>query len=149
MTGGGKLKDTVSSNVTPDRSRETDIDWIILAGGRLGYSFDRSLLYVKGGYANAQVKLQSFVTSTGVTSGFSNRNEGGWNVGAGWEYAVAKGIHLGIQYDFISLNGSDRFNVNTPAFAPGNHVNVDADIQMVTARLTFLLGRDHQSVSLK
>jgi outer membrane immunogenic protein len=145
---GAKLDDTVNSTVVADRSRSMDISNIFLAGVRLGYAMDRSLLYVKGGYANAEVEISSNVVSSGALTSSSSKRENGWNIGAGWEYAVSPNVIFGVQYDFISLDGSDRLNTQTPAFAGSttHHLDVDADIHVVTARLSYKFGRELEPV---
>ena len=142
------LEETRNSVIAANRSRSVDINNIFLAGARLGYVMDRSLFYVKGGYANAEVEISSNVVSTGVLTTSSNKRENGWNLGAGWEYAVSQNVIVGVQYDFIRLDGSDRFNAQTPAFAGAitNHLNVDTDIHMVTARLSYKFGREPEPV---
>jgi outer membrane immunogenic protein len=142
------LDETVNSTVVANRSRSVDINNIFLAGVRLGYAMNRSLLYVKGGYANANVEISSNVISTGQLTSSSSKRENGWNLGAGWEYAVSPNVTVGLQYDFISLDQSDRFNTQTPAFAgtPTHHLGVDTDIQMVTARVSFKFGREPEPV---
>jgi outer membrane immunogenic protein len=137
---GADLDETVKSAAVTDRSRSVDINNIFLAGVRLGYVMDRSLIYVKGGYANAEVEISSNVISTGQLTSSSSKRENGWNIGAGWDYALTPNVTLGLQYDFISLDGSDRLNVQAPGLATTHHLDVDADIHTVTARLNYKFG---------
>lgn len=138
------LEETVPSPVAADRSRSIDISSIFIAAARLGYAMDRSMFYVKGGYASANVGISSNVVSTGVQSTSSRHREDGWNIGVGWEYMWMPNVIVGLQYDYVSLDGSDRFNTQTPAFAASttHHRNIDTDIHMATARISFKLGRD-------
>ena len=132
----------MKSTLVADRSRSVDINNIFLASVRLGYVMDRSLLYVRGGYASGEVEIGSNVISTGQLTTTSSEREHGWNIGAGWEYALSPNVILGLQYDYIRLNGSDRLNAQTPAFAASttHHLDVDVDIQTVTARLSYKFG---------
>jgi outer membrane immunogenic protein len=60
--------------------------------GRLGYAFDRTLLYVTGGYAYTNVGADASVTTVpgGVTTtSSSNTTKSGYALGAGLEYAFA------------------------------------------------------------
>jgi len=139
---GADLDETVNSVAVADRSRSGKINDIFLASVRLGYAFDRSLLYVKGGYANAEVDLSSHVVSTGVLTSSSSKREDGWNLGAGWEHALTRNVIVGVQYDFIHLDGTNRLGVDRNGFATTNHLNVDTDISVVTARLSYKFGRD-------
>jgi outer membrane immunogenic protein len=140
------LNETVESAVINNRSRSVDINDIFLAGVRLGYAADRSLFYVKGGYANADVDISSHRISNGQLTSSSSKRESGWNLGAGWEYAIKSNVILGVQYDFISLDGSDRFDTQRPGFATTDHREVDIDIHTVTARLSFKFDRDREPV---
>ena len=133
---GADLNETVNSLAVADRSRSEKINDIFLASVRLGFAFDRSLLYVRGGYANAEVDISSHVVSTGVLTGSSSKREDGWNLGAGWEHALTRNVIIGVQYDFIHLDGTNRLNVEKNGFANQNHLNVDTDISVVTARLS-------------
>ncbi len=57
---------------------------------RVGYAFDRSLLYVTGGYAYTNVGADAAVTAGGVTTtSSSNTTKSGATIGAGLEYAFA------------------------------------------------------------
>ena len=140
------LNEDVRSAVVNNRSRGVDINDIFLAGVRLGYAANRSLFYVKGGYANADVDISSNRISNGQLTSSSSKRENGWNLGAGWEYAIRSNVTLGVQYDFISLDGSDRFDTQRPGFATTDHRDVDADIHTVTARLNFKFDRDREPV---
>jgi outer membrane immunogenic protein len=146
---GANLDETVTSTAVADRSRSEKISDIFLAGVRLGYAFDRSLLYVKGGYANATVDIDTHVISTGTLTGSSSKRENGWNLGAGWEHALSRNIIVGVQYDFIQLDGTDRLNVNTAGFVTGNHLDLNTDIHVVTARLSYKFGREETAMPLK
>ena len=78
----------------------TDVEWIATAVGRLGYAWDRSLIYVKGGYATANVELRG---DNGVDTFKASERHNGWTVGAGWEVAVLKNLSLGVEYNYYDF----------------------------------------------
>ena len=66
---------------------------------RLGYAFDRSLLYVTGGvaYADMRNRFQACTPGfCGLTVPFTNSTgwRAGYTVGGGWEYAIARNWSL-------------------------------------------------------
>ena len=94
------LDATTTATLVPDRSRRSKIDDLWTVTGRLGYAWDRSLTYVKGGYANGRVSYDTFVTSSGLPTTTSKAREGGWTLGAGWEYAFWQNVSLALEYDW-------------------------------------------------
>ena len=74
----------------------------VSATARLGYVVDPgALVYVRGGYANAQYKLDD-----GFTSFSADRD--GFTVGAGYERMMAKNVSARLEYGYSDF-GSDKF----------------------------------------
>lgn len=61
--------------------------------GRLGFAYDRALLYVAGGYAGTAMKLERGTTSA---SPWLN----GWTIGAGVDYAITDSLFLRGEYRY-------------------------------------------------
>jgi outer membrane immunogenic protein len=75
--------------------------WLSLVTGRIGYAFNRYLLYAKGGaaFTNERNKL---VNSVGVgDSGMTTQY--GWTVGGGVEYALDPNWSVRLEYDFVDF----------------------------------------------
>ena len=53
------------------------------------------------------------------------------------EYAISPNVILGVQYDYVSLSGSDRWDTDKPGFGITDHRSIDAAIHAVTARLNW------------
>jgi outer membrane immunogenic protein len=130
----------------------TEIAWLTLVTGRLGYAFDRTLIYAKGGYAGAEVEASMRDVITNVVgfcgpsqpqgpchAGGSNWQHG-WVVGGGVEFALARQLTLGVEYNYIDL-GSERITNLTSATAGtvASDQTVDVTVQTVTARLSVKL----------
>jgi len=79
--------------------------WLTLADARLGYAWDRVLLYAKGGGAFIGTS-NSGVTVAGVPFGLtgSSSSNTGWNVGAGLEWAFSGPWSARVQYDYVRMN---------------------------------------------
>ena len=88
-------------------------NWYGMATGRLGYAFDRVLLYVKGGaaFVRTQASVLDQCTATGCgnwlisTSGSETATT--WTVGGGLEWAFAPNWSVKGEYMFIGLNNHD------------------------------------------
>jgi outer membrane immunogenic protein len=98
--------------------------WLTTATGKLGYAWDRVLLYGKGGWAwvgqsNSNV---SVTTPTGTTAASlsSNSTAGGWTAGLGVEWAFAGNWSARAEYDYIGLQ-----NQNYTVTATGTRFNGD------------------------
>ena len=115
----------------------TDVEWIATVVGRLGYAWDRSLIYVKGGFATASVELRG---DNGVDTFKASERHNGWTVGTGVEFAVLKNLSLGVEYNYYDF-GRETYSITT---ANGNAIAIDADAQVhsVLARLNLRFGAD-------
>ncbi len=135
------IKGTSISTVgAADDNFKTKIDSIFLASGRFGYAWDRTLLYAKGGYANAEIKT-STTDTVGASQGSAsvNKRHGGYVLGVGLEYAWIPNWTVGVEYDYISLNKKTHTQVFNGA--GGTTVDsVDAKVHEVLARLNYKFG---------
>jgi outer membrane immunogenic protein len=79
---------------------QTSSDWLATLRGRLGYAFDRVLVYGTAGGAAGDVKA--------TIPGFSTDNtEFGWTAGAGVEVGITENLTAKVEYLFVDLeNGS-------------------------------------------
>jgi outer membrane immunogenic protein len=98
-------------------SATSQIDWLALFTGRLGYAWDHALFYAKGGVAAGDTK-DSFAlfSNTGAPAfidlGTKTNMMVGWTVGGGIEYAFAPHWTAKIEYDYVDLGtNSENFNV--------------------------------------
>ncbi|WP_291855368.1 outer membrane beta-barrel protein [Bradyrhizobium sp.] len=118
------------------QSRLNDI-WYV--GGRLGYAWNRFMVYGQGGYAQADIDTRGIINATGVTFDHAGATHGGWYAGVGAEYAVFDYLILGIDYKHYEFD-SKQHNCNVALVScagPANFRNVDADVDSVMARVSF------------
>jgi len=119
--------------------------WLTTVTGRLGYAFDRVLVYAKGGGAwvgSSTPTLTVTPAGGGAAVPFSTSvsSNWGWTAGAGVEWAFWGTWSVRAEYDYIGLN-SQTFTVPAAAapFGPtftGNNRN----ISLFTAGLNYKFG---------
>ena len=101
-------------------------DWYGMITGRLGYAFDRVLVYAKGGAAfvptrasvvdscqNTAIGCGNWLISTG---GSNTANT--WTVGGGIEWAFAPNWSLKGEYMYIAANDNSSFQTCGPVTTP-------------------------------
>lgn len=91
---------------------DRDINYLVDARARIGYSFGDVLAYAAGGYTAAQVNLPAPIGDT---------NMSGFNVGAGIDLAVTDKFFVGGEYVYRDLSGTftppaTDFTANTHGF---------------------------------
>jgi outer membrane immunogenic protein len=88
------------------------IDYVGSFRGRIGYGWDRALLYGTGGLAWAHNQLSIGVAVPGFAAGISDdKTHLGWAVGAGLEYAFAPNWSAKVEYLFADY-GSETYFAN-------------------------------------
>jgi outer membrane immunogenic protein len=83
-----------------DRSR---IRSLASVTGRIGYAFDRALLYVRGGGAWERDNYEFYTLTTGTFFANASETRGGWVVGAGLEYAFTNMFSGFVEYDYYDF----------------------------------------------
>jgi outer membrane immunogenic protein len=89
--------------------------WLATVRGRLGYSFDRLLIYATGGGAFAGATIHEYAISSPSTSATDTQTLSGWIVGGGVEYAFWRHWSLKVEYLHADL-GTTRFFATFPGF---------------------------------
>ena len=119
---------------------KSTIDGLGLFTGQVGYAWNASLFYVKGGAAVASQRFDIFNTLTGIGIAQANRTRWGGTVGVGWEYGFAPNWTAGIEYDHI-FSESDSRTFLTPNLAVASvTANTRTDINMITGRISYKFG---------
>jgi outer membrane immunogenic protein len=126
-------------------TNDTRTDAFGLFTGQLGYAWDATLLYVKGGAAVTSNRYRSFDIASGLQA-TDNVNDTRWGavVGVGLEYAFAPNWSLGFEYDHLFMGDNSRtFLNNGVAGAPGTLFGTDRirqDMDLATARINYRWG---------
>jgi outer membrane immunogenic protein len=96
-------------------TNSVDTRWLATFRGRVGLTFDRSLIYVTGGGAVTDLKytqtmsgtLAGAIGGTAFGSSETSNTKFGWTVGAGWEQALWDRWSAKVEYLFARFNGLD------------------------------------------
>jgi opacity protein-like surface antigen len=128
----------VSANITSLNERR-----IATATGRLGYAWDRVLLYAKGG--GAWIATNSPATSVGGAlasfSSVSNTNSLGYTAGFGLEWAFAGNWSVRGEYDYIGLpDQSYTVAAGTPTFGGDVITFNNRSISTMTVAVNYKFG---------
>jgi outer membrane immunogenic protein len=116
--------------------------WLTTATGRLGYAWDRVLVYGKGGAAWLGASNPG-ITAGGVpaTLTSSNNTDFGWTAGFGLEWAFWNNWSVRAEYDYIGLN-SQSFTVapGPPTFGGDVITFNNRNISIITAAVNYKFG---------
>ena len=112
---------------------EIKLEHIYTAAARIGYAFDRTLLYGKIGGAWTQEKY-NFAVLGGTATGSVDRS--GWLLGVGLEYAFLANWTAKIEYNYMDL-GSKTVTLTTTGGLVALPVNVDLDVQTIKAGFNY------------
>jgi len=87
----------------------SDINWVATLGPRLGYAgFHRTLIYVKGGVAWADIDYGHTHLTPQLLHAFDGKEtRTGWFVGAGIERAFWDRFTAKVEYNFVDLGSKD------------------------------------------
>lgn len=99
--------------VSGSASVKTDVNWMASVRGRLGFTFDRLMVYGTGGVAFADIEHTYTASGTafgiGVAEGvkFSD-SQTGWTLGGGLEYAVTSNMTTRVEYRYTQFGSFDN-----------------------------------------
>ena len=141
---GGKFRYT-TNNAPYNLSTSNSTDWLFTLRGRVGYAFNRSLVYFTGGLAVTEIDFTQtfseppFTAVPGVRSK-SSSTEAGWVIGGGWEYGFAQNWTLRGEYLFAQFEPDTavgRGVKGTPANATFHNSLSDLDVNIVRGGLNY------------
>jgi outer membrane immunogenic protein len=99
LRGNSSVAACVGLGAPAGTTCQTNSDWLGTARARVGYAFDRLLIFGTGGAAFGNMRA---VLNPPGTS-FSIPPQLGWTVGAGVEYAFTEAISAKVDYLFVNL----------------------------------------------
>ena len=116
----------------------TKVNALGTLAARIGYAFDRTLLYVKGGGAWADNAFELNLVGVGALNYEANASRFGWTVGGGVEYALLPNVTAKLEYDYLALGThSVAFNV-PPAFSVINSLSIGQDVHAAKLGVNYL-----------
>jgi len=132
------------TSTSANASLTTNNQWLTTATGKLGYAWDRVMVYGKGGGAWIGANNSTVTDLTNGASISGPTSNWGWTVGAGAEYAFYGGWSARIEYDYIGLT-NQTFTVPSPSPfsvlpAGDQFTGSGRNIQMVTGGINYKFG---------
>jgi outer membrane immunogenic protein len=124
----------------------TKLDWFATLTGRLGFTVDHALIYIKGGGAWGHFNHDVVSTAAGCgapglsCSSSIGDNRSGFTVGTGIEYAIWHNWSAKVEYDYIDFgtkNLAFPLIVNTGKFAGTSFVDDRERVHVVRAGLNW------------
>ncbi|MDO9563339.1 MAG: outer membrane beta-barrel protein [Bradyrhizobium sp.] len=136
------------SNVSipfPAVTNATHVDAFGLFTGQIGYAWNNTLLYLKGGAALTSDRYWGYLTANGLQiSNTVNDTRWGGVIGVGLEYGFAPNWSFAVEYDHMFMQ--DRFITftNNGTLAPAGTAyasdRIHQDVDLVTVRLNYRWG---------
>ena len=116
--------------------------WLTTATGRLGYAWDRVLLYGKGGAAWVGAGSPGMtVGGAPVTLTSSNSSDFGWTAGFGLEWAFLNNWSLRAEYDYIGLDNQSFTVAPGPTTFGGDVITYsNRNISLMTVAVNYKFG---------
>ena len=140
------LTGSAVSNVFPTDRIASRVDALGTFAARIGYAWDRALLYVKGGGAWAHDKFSITDIPTGITYARFDQTHLGWMLGLGFEYGITRNWSAKVEYNYMDLGTERSINVicnpNFGCIGPGGSFNEDVAqrIQLVKFGVNYRFG---------
>ena len=127
----------------PPISGRSNARWLTTVSGRLGYAWDRVLLYAKGGGAWVATNTPA-ISVAGTPASFtsiSNTISSGYTAGFGVEWAFSGNWSVRAEYAYIGLpNQNVTVAPATPTFGGDVITFSDRNISMVTGAVNYKFG---------
>lgn len=143
LEGQGDWADLSSSRVSlinPLFSTQTKTDGLGLFTGQIGYAWNASLFYLKGGAAVTSNRFDILNTLGGGSVASASSTRWGGAVGVGWEFGFTPNWSFGAEYDHLFMgNSNNSFSVANPIVA-GALNRISQDVDMVTLRVNYRFG---------
>lgn len=101
-----------------DYRNEIDVERTMSLRGKVGYAFDKTLVYVTGGWAWAKADMSAAMYSNGGyrKAGGENKTLDGYTVGIGFEHMLSKQLSVRGDYSYTDF-GSASYST---AYLPGS-----------------------------
>jgi len=141
---GGDINDSVSGEIDVNGNDATgrvavDVNYFGTVRGRVGVALDRVMPYVTGGFAWADVDLDTAITATDANyleSRSDSTTHTGWVLGGGLEVALDQNWSLRGEYLYYDL-GKKTYSVTypDPADNDSHTLSSKADLTMHTFRV--------------
>jgi outer membrane immunogenic protein len=122
-------------------STRTKTDGIGLFTGQIGYAWNASLFYFKGGAAVTSNRFSVLDNLTGVELAAASATRWGGTIGVGFEYGFTPNWSIGAEYNHLFMgNANNSFSIVNPINAAFVNNRISQDVDMVTLRINYRFG---------
>lgn len=135
---GAHLEERTESELgaaAPNRERITKITYPLQGTVHFGFVTERTLTFVRGGFAYATLELQAINHQVGNVATWDDHATG-WTAGAGFEYRLSRPWSLGFAYDRLSLRAVNLSTVNSGGVTVQAN-DFKATVQLFVLRLNY------------
>ena len=124
------------------KSLHARTDWLASVTARVGWAWDRWLIYAKGGVAWAGDKYHAFDANEccGGYAFDASETRTGWTAGGGVAWAFAPNWSAFLEYDFYGLGGRNVAFSVPPARGGIFHAHITEDINVVKFGINWRFG---------
>jgi outer membrane immunogenic protein len=129
--------ETRISALRPPSFKTFELNDIGTVVGKAGYAVNNWLVYLKGGWADGNIRTEGTNPLTGSTAAPRQR-ENGWTVGSGVDYLVAANWVLGADFNYYNIH-FDRAAIASNGL-PTTWSNANAVVYAVTGRISYKFG---------
>ncbi|WP_457492191.1 outer membrane protein [Tardiphaga sp. P5_C7] len=131
----------VSQLVLGATGNRSKIEAFGLFTGQIGYAWNNTLFYVKGGAAVTSDKYQGYTVATNAVFDTAKETRWGGTVGVGLEYGFTPNWSFAVEYDHLFMEtGTNSFTSTTVAGATTRIDRISQDVDVVTARINYKFG---------
>jgi outer membrane immunogenic protein len=132
------LSGSNASVLVPGDLNRSRMDAFGLFTGQIGYAWNTTLLYLKGGAA-VVADRNDILAGGAVVATTPGDNRWGGTVGAGVEYSFAPSWSVAVEYDHLFI-GNNLSTFTTPAGTIFGTDRIHGDADLVTARINYRFG---------
>jgi len=123
---------TVVSGPLAGSTIESSMKWVNTLTGRVGFASTFGMLYVHGGGAWSRFNIDVLAPGGAIIGQVAN-NEGGYDIGVGWEIKSAPNWSAFVEYNYMN------FGTSSATTSTGVNVNIKKDLQNVMVGINWRL----------
>lgn len=105
----GAEGDIMMAGISDEGAVDYDLNWVGTVRGRIGYAFDRFVVFGTGGFAWTNAEIDG--------AGEDSNTHGGWTIGGGVEAAVSGNVSVKADYLYMNFTEED--------YSPGGTIEPD------------------------
>ncbi|TKT73004.1 porin family protein [Afipia massiliensis] len=118
--------------------QDRSVDWMASIRGRLGFTWDRWMIYGTGGGAWADINYRNHLVVGGAFNPLDvSRTQSGWVAGGGVEYAVSNNWTVRAEYLYYDFGDETIINLSPIVAGGANNARWDNQFHVVRAGVNY------------